>query len=367
MGTFYREPAPIDKLTLEYVMNGTGGVINLPPENVSLGPMYESDKASAVSGFTESASKFLESAELETFLDNARAVAAELLAPNGCLVDNWNLPHQLTPLHIACLTKDWVLFEAALTDLQCWEIIDQCTSAIDVDELAITNGDKKMPAMNGDTALHFALYNGWNAGALKLINELFAAGKIKNTVNNTGNSLLSLAAANSSFDVVSRLCNCLNQEFCQVYYEDYLMHSTNSQDSLLHLATQQPNPKVFEYLLKNQFDGTGGSTLLQLNNDGKTPADLIKEVLLDKRRVALESDGNVKRLIYAKQLKNDQAKALEDYKSQLDRNDSYTRKYFKDLGYPDGPWQEFYMENKHEDKQAQSLETSTWSFPCNLV
>ncbi|WP_422451094.1 MULTISPECIES: hypothetical protein [unclassified Endozoicomonas] len=106
---------------------------------------------------------------------------------------------------------------------------------------------------------------------------------------------------------------------------------------------------------------------MQLNNDGKTPADLIKEVLLDIRRVALESDGNVKRLIYAKQLKDDQAKALEDYKSQLDRNDSYTRKYFKDLGYPDGPWQEFYMENKHEGKQAQSPETSTWTFPCNLV
>ncbi|WP_163387809.1 ankyrin repeat domain-containing protein [Endozoicomonas acroporae] len=348
-------------------MNGTGGVINLPPENISPGPMYETDKASAVPEFTEAASKFLKSAEVGTFLDNAKAVAAELLTPDDRLVDSWNLPHQLTPLHIACLAKDRVLFKAALADPQCWKIIDQCTSAIDVDELAITKDDKKMPAMNGDTPLHFALYNGWNEGALKLIHELSDAGKINNTVNNTGSSLLSLAAAYGSLDVVSELCNCLKREFSLVYFDDYLMHSTNSQSSLLHLATQQQNPKVFEYLLENQLNSSGGSTLLQLDNDGKTPADLIKEVLLDIRRVALQSDGNVKRLIYAKQLKDDQAKALEDYKSQLDRNDSYTRKYFKDLGYPDGPWQEFYMENKHEGKQAQSPETSTWTFPCNLV
>ena len=348
-------------------MNGTGGVVNLSPENVSLGPMYESDKASTVPELTESASKFLKSAEVEIFLENARAVAAELLTPNGCLVDSWNLPHQLTPLHFACLAKDRMLLDAALADPQCWDIINQRTSVIDVNELAVINDGMEMPAMNGDTALHFALYNGWNEGALKLIHELSAAGKINNTVNNTGSSLLSLAAAYSSLDVVSELCNCLNQEFCMVYYYDYLMHSTSSQNSLLHLATQQPDPRVFEFLLENQLDGTGGSTLLQLNNDGKTPADLIKEVLLDKRRVALEYAANDKKLMYAQQLKDDQAKALEDYKSQLDRNDCYTRKYFKDLGYPDGPWQEFYMENKYEGKQAQSPETSTWSLPCNLV
>ncbi|WP_422491080.1 ankyrin repeat domain-containing protein [Endozoicomonas sp. ALE010] len=348
-------------------MNGTGGVINLPPENV-LGPMYESDKASAVPEFTEAASKFLKSAEVGTFLDNAKDVAAELLTPNGRLVDSWNLPHQLTPLHIACLAKDNVLLEAVLADPQCSDIIDQCTSAIDVDELAITTKDgKSIPAMNADTPLHFALLNSWNEGAFILIHELSAAGKINNTVNNTGDSLLSLAAANGSLDVVSELCDCLRRDFRQVYYDDHLMHSTNSQSSLLHLATQQQHPKVFEYLLENQLDGTGRSTLLQLDNDGKTPADLIKEVLLDKRRVFLESDGNVKRLIYAQQLKDDQAKALEDYESQLDRNDSYTRKYFKDLGYPDGPWQEFYMEKKHEGEQDQPPETSTWTLPCNLV
>ncbi|WP_422462748.1 ankyrin repeat domain-containing protein [Endozoicomonas sp. ALB115] len=347
-------------------MNRVRGVFHLPRETVNPDPVHEPhDKVPAVPEFTEAASRFLNSAEIDEFVGNARAVAAELLAPDGSLVDSWNLPHQLNPFHIACLAKNNELLEAALEAPQWWNMIDQCTAVIDVNELAVTAGDKKMPVMNGDPPLHFALSNGWNAGAIRLINALLSAGKIADTVNNTGISTLSLAAARSNLNVVSELCDYLCHEFRQLYSQRFLMHRTNNQSNLLHHAAQQPDPEVFEFLLKEQLAGTGRSTLHQPDESGKTPVDLIKDLLLERRRIALNEADNSMMAVYAKRRKIDSLLALSDYKKQLDSNDSLTRKYFKDCGYPDGPWQKFYMENilEAEQLQAQSSWNSSWSTP----
>lgn len=268
--------------------------VNVPPviayalpssfDQEQLSPAVEGIKTNALV-YGEAARGFLESADLAKFIDTAKAVAAELKGPDGRLND-WTLPYNLTPLHIACLAQDTELLSAALNDNRCQ--VDQCTVALKKDGLAVSVDDKQISAMNHDPALHFALFTGWNEGALLLIDRLESQGKLEHTVNNTGNSVLNLAASKCSREVVDSLCTHFRNSESEDY-ESYLFHKTDNQSSLLHHAAQQDDPAVLKYL-ENQQGLFGNITRYDQDKGGKTPVDLIKEKVGEKYVQQLETD-----------------------------------------------------------------------------
>ncbi len=223
------------------------------------------------SQYVNGAERFLKSGSIGDFLGAAKAIATELKGPERQLKP-WSLPYNLTPLHIACLARDDDLLKAALNDSRCLSCIDQCTVGLSEEKLAVTVGEKSMPAMNHDTALHFALFTGWNEGALTLIEQLKAAGSLDHTVNNTGNSLLNLAAGNCSLEVVKELCK--NFASCDGY-KDFLLHTTHNHSSILHHASSQKKPDVFHFLFNEQML-FGLNTLFTPDKGGSTPYGLIQ-------------------------------------------------------------------------------------------
>lgn len=331
-----------------------------PGEGVEALPAKESPANDAAKGF-------LESTDSEKLVSTAVAVAKQLKGPDGKL-NNLDLPCDLTPLHIACLASDMELLMLALTDNFCQDHIDQHTSstaatATSDDAAAATataasasprdnnETDKPPIAMNHDTALHFALLTGWNEGALRLIDELDVQEKLNNTTNNSGESLLSLAASHSSLDVVRKLCKHFSTS---ENYHSYLFHKAEHQRTLLHCAVEQDDPEVFRHLHEQQAISslkiTKGSAhdpgnRLQIpsttrgdkDKNGKTPDELIE------LKVALDMGLNMLRQM------RDNPALIKQKRSEGFQN----------------PWQPYYLQNV-----AHLMEARSWIPPwqqCTLV
>lgn len=238
---------------------------------------------------SEAAREFPELTDTEALTQTAKVVAEGLKGSEGGLND-WDLPCNLTPIHIACLARDRELLESTLEDERSSDWMNQHTSSTAADGENPAVGDKQPLAMNHDTPLHFALLTGWNEGASKLIDKLITREQLENTVNNSGNSLLSLAAGHSSLDVLQALCAHFRESDD---YHAHLFHKSADQRSLLHHAVQQDDTKIFQYLEHEQFCASEkvikGSVSDQdsliypktTNGDqdmnGKKPADLIKD------------------------------------------------------------------------------------------
>lgn len=252
------------------------------PSSAAQKTQFEGAKVIPANGSScgEAAKVFTELTDIKMLVETAQVVAGLLKSAEGGLND-WDLPCDLTPLHIACLAGDMKLLQLALQNDVCRSRIDQHTASCSTtttsstpDSITITTtisvtaaiaanaagledpGEIRniLPiAMNHDTALHFALLTGWNEGALTLMEALRKLGKLENTSNDKRNSLFSLAASHSSLEVVHELCShFMGSE----NYRAYLFHKSEDQKTLLHCAVEQDDHKVFEYLQREQMETT---------------------------------------------------------------------------------------------------------------
>ncbi|WP_257295714.1 ankyrin repeat domain-containing protein [Endozoicomonas sp. YOMI1] len=248
---------------------------------------------------SETAKVFPKLTDTEMLIETAKVVAEQLKGSDGGLND-WELPCNLTPLHIACLAGDMELLKLATADDIFQEYIDQQTSAADADadadataNAATANAATASPegnnevgalqpiATNHDTALHFALLTGWDKGALALMEELDVQDKLKNTINDRGESLFSLAARHSSLEVVRRLCDHFQ---ANENYREYLFHKSEHQRTLLHCAVDQDGPEVFDYLQEQQISATREMIKDSANDQDNQLRMLPRTTLDDKDR-----------------------------------------------------------------------------------
>ncbi|MGO0308112.1 ankyrin repeat domain-containing protein [Endozoicomonas acroporae] len=316
---------------------------------------------------SEMANVFPTLTDTETLVEKAKAVARQLKDPDGKLND-WEFPCNLTPLHIACLAGDMELLNIAILDDFCREHIDQQTSA-DVDATAngatenneaTANaataspegnneaGDQRPIATNHDTALHFALLTGWDKGALALMEELDVQDKLKNTINDRGESLFSLAASHSSLEVVRGLCNHFKTS---ENYREYLFHKSEHQRTLLHCAVDQNGPEVFGYLQDQQMSATREMIAASPNDPDNQLRMLPRTTRADKDRNGNTPDklAAIKTGLLLIQQFHDNPKLVE----QVRFNDS------------NPPWLDYYLQDI-----TGLMQPVSWISPfrsCNLV
>ncbi|WP_422463049.1 hypothetical protein [Endozoicomonas sp. ALB115] len=312
---------------------------------------------------SEMANVFPKLTDTETLVEKAKAVARQLKDPDGKLND-WEFPCNLTPLHIACLAGDMELLKLAMLDDFCQEHIDQQTSAdTDVDATANETsanaataspegnnevGDQRPIATNHDTALHFALLTGWDKGALALIEELDVQDKLKNTINDRGESLLSLAASHSSLEVVRGLCDSFK---ASENYREYLFHKSEHQRTLLHCAVDQNGPEVFNYLQDQQMSATREMIAGSANDQDNQLRMLPRTTRADKDR-----NGNTPEKLAA-------MKAGLRYIQQFHDNP----KLVEEVRFSDNknPWLNYYLQDI-----TGLMQPISWISPfrsCNLV
>ena len=219
-------------------------------------------------------------------LENAlnESGVGSLRGADGRIVREWNLPGNLTPMHVACLRLDEELLLDAISTHGGITCANQLSEGLQ-DLGNTTPGCPDLGRLDGHSALQFALLNGWSKGASYLIGTMTVDDKLQNTVNETGDSILSLAAGSANRLVVSSLCDEFRKHR---EYKSYLLHVTADGKNLLHHAARQDDPEVFRYL-KSQldfFDDGGrlprdGNSLayvyFEKDDDGKTPKDLVRE------------------------------------------------------------------------------------------
>ncbi|WP_422467079.1 hypothetical protein [Endozoicomonas sp. ALC013] len=308
------------------------------------------------SSSSEVAKVFTELTDIKMLVEKAQVVAGLLKSAEGGLND-WDLPCDLTPLHIACLAGDMKLLQLALKNDVCRSRIDQHTASCSTtttsstpDSITITTtisvtaaiaanaarledpGEIRniLPiAMNHDTALHFALLTGWNEGALTLMEALRKLGKLANTTNDKRNSLFSLAASHSSLKVVRELCShFMGSE----HYRAYLFHKSEDQKTLLHCAVEQDDHEVFEYLQREQMETTDNINCALARKHGYRYQDF-PERLPTTTRADKDRNGNTPEELIALKLGLDNIQKLKDNPRLLEQKryhgcDSLWEKYY---------------------------------------
>lgn len=248
----------------------------------------------------------------------------KMLAPDGNLREELELPNELNPLHMACLAMDPSFLQKALDDARYNAGIDQHTGKTEM--ITRTIDEPELAEVGGSSPLHYALLNGWDEGALMLIDALVAEGKLEHTVNQTGSSVLSMAVSHCCIDVVARLCQHFRQS---EHYESYLHHKTADGRNLLHHAAQRSDPEVLEFIRRQMlltFEENSHEEALsplvaeaERDADGKTPIDMIRD------RVGQ---------LYARELDNNEE--LRQYKVQ------------KNLWGSD--WEHYYVKQCHGER-----------------
>ena len=242
----------------------------------------------SIEHFPASSSKHWYLNVLQSFL-NDFCGARDLSGPDGRIRNHCQLPWGLTPLHIACLSKDESLLAEALRDARFNVCIDDRTNKTSLNSPATAIAPPDMlDRINDCSPLHFALLNGWNEGALMLFDAYDEQIKVLTcTANHSGSTVLSMAAANCDLNVVKWLCEYFETSSD---YESFLHHMTPDGRNLLHHAAQQDDPAVYRYL-RLQMLRTYEASLAEGRNkarspvtveslrdrDGKTPIDMIRE------------------------------------------------------------------------------------------
>lgn len=236
-----------------------------------------------------SASSHRDLLALQRTLFNYACDAKSLRGSDGRILNDRLPPWGVSPLHIACLAKDKSLLQEALNDARFISCIDDCTDKTELSGTARESaGQEVFSEIDGSSPLHFALLNGWDEGALMLIDALEEQRKtLASTVNLAGSSVLSMAVANCGITVIKRLCEHFKTT---PEYESYLHHLTLDGKNLLHHAVQQEDPEVFEYLRAEMYlifeaaHATGRKKAKSPVNaesrrdiNGKSPIDMIRE------------------------------------------------------------------------------------------
>ena len=226
---------------------------------------------------------------LQRTLYNYACDAGDLRGSDGRILDDRVPPWGINPFHIACLAKDKSLLQEALNDARFISRIDDCTDRTELSCTARESATQEvLSEIDGASPLHFALLNGWDEGAVMLIDALEEQHKtLACIVNLAGSSVLSIAAANCGLTVIERLCHHLKTT---PDYESYLHHLTFDGKSLLHHAVEQEDPAVFEHLRSQMYlifeaaHATGRKKARSPVNaeskrdtSGKNPIDMIRD------------------------------------------------------------------------------------------
>ncbi|MGI2029246.1 ankyrin repeat domain-containing protein [Endozoicomonas acroporae] len=330
------------------------------PSSAAKETQLEAVKAIPTNGAScgEVAKAFTELTDIKMLVETAQVVAGLLKSAEDGLND-WDLPCDLTPLHIACLAGDMELLQLALKNDVCRSRIDQHTASCSTtttsstpDSITITTtisitaaiaanaarlqdpGEIRniLPiAMNHDTALHFALLTGWNEGTLTLMEALSKLGKLENTTNDKRNSLFSLAASHSSLEVVRELCShFMGSE----NYRAHLFHKSEDQKTLLHCAVEQDDHEVFRYLQREQMETTDNINRDLARKHGYRYRDFPESLSLPTTtRDDKDRNGNTPEELIALKLGLDNIQKLRDNPRLLEQKryngcDSLWEKYY---------------------------------------
>ena len=333
------------------------------PSSAAQKTQFEGAKVIPANGSScsEVAKAFMELTDIKMVVEKAQVVAGLLKSAEGGLND-WDLPCDLTPLHIACLAGDMELLQLALEDGVCQDRIDQHTASCSTtttsstpDSITITTtisvtaaiaanaagledpGEIRniLPiAMNHDTALHFALLTGWNEGALTLMEQLIAEDKLENTMNDKRNSLFSLAASHSSLKVVHMLCKHF---MTSEDYRAHLFHKSEDQKTLLHCAVEQDDHEVFEYLRREQMETTKNKNVDLAEEHGYRYRDFPESLSLPTTtRDDKDRNGNTPKELIELKLGLDNLQKLRDNPKLLEQ---------KRYNGCDSPWEKYYLQD----------------------
>ncbi|WP_163371412.1 ankyrin repeat domain-containing protein [Endozoicomonas acroporae] len=331
------------------------------PSSAAKETQLEAVKAIPTNGAScgEVAKAFTELTDIKMLVETAQVVAGLLKSAEDGLND-WDLPCDLTPLHIACLAGDMELLQLALKNDVCRSRIDQHTASCSTtttsstpDSITITTtisvtaaiaanaarlqdpGEIRniLPiAMNHDTALHFALLTGWNEGTLTLMEALSKLGKLENTTNDKRNSLFSLAASHSSLEVVRELCShFMGSE----NYRAHLFHKSEDQKTLLHCAVEQDDHEVFRYLQREQMETTDNINRDLARKHGYRHLDFPGRLPISTRDDK-DRDGNTPEELIALKIGLDHIQKLRDNPRLLEQ---------KRYNGCDSLWEEYYLQD----------------------
>ena len=223
--------------------------------------------ASEAPVYDNSAAVFLNSNNVDTYIHCAKEVIKTVLDWPESKWSQFNLPHNLTLFHMACLASDEAFLMRLLTIPEFAGQLYQPCNTIDIDDLALldpVSGAPLMPAINSDPPLHFALFSGFTEGVKTIIAAMKEHDRLACPANATGNNLFNLAAGRSSVECMQLLCDSFNDQT--------LINNISHRGSTpLHHAARTGLPEVF--LLLVQYGAVPSLSVRDLGN--RTPIEHI--------------------------------------------------------------------------------------------
>lgn len=231
--------------------------------------------ASETPVYHNSASVFLNSNTIDTYIESARKVIATVLEWPESKWLQFQLPHNLTLFHMACLASDDVFLLRLLNMPEFTAQLCQPCSAIGDDVVALpdpASGRSIMPAINSDPPLHFALFTNFAKGVEIIIETMKERDQLLCPTNATGNNSFHLAAGRSSVECMQVLCDNFKDEAL-------INQVTHRGSTPLHIAARDGSPDVF--LLLVHHGAVPSLTVRDLKNS--TPIDLIGSNNADAR------------------------------------------------------------------------------------
>ena len=238
-----------------------------PTESVATVRPAVAIAASEAPAYDNSAAVFLNSNNIATYIRCAKEVIKTVLDWPESKWPQFNLPHNLTLLHMACLASDEAFLTRLLTIPEFTGQLYQSCNSIAIDQLALldsVSGAPLMPAINSDPPLHFALFTGFTEGIKIIIATMKEHGRLVCPANATGNNLFNLAAGCSSVECMQLLCDHFNDQ-------TLVNHISHRGSTPLHHAARTGRPEVFLLLLQH-----GAAPSLSIRDLGnRTPIEHI--------------------------------------------------------------------------------------------
>lgn len=197
--------------------------------------------------YDNSAAAFLNSNNIGTYVHCAKEVIKTVLDWPESKWSQFNLPHNLTLFHMACLASDAAFLTRLLVMPEFAGQLYQSCNTIGIDDLALldpVSGNPLMPAINSDPPLHFALFTGFTEGVKTIIAAMKEHDRLACPANATGNNLFNLAAGRSSVACMQLLCDNFNDP-------TLVNHISHRGSTPLHHAARTGLPEVFLLLLQH--------------------------------------------------------------------------------------------------------------------
>ena len=204
----------------------------------------------------------------------------------GSLINGTELPEKyqvygMTLLHWLVLSGD----KTKLTEVcermsteQLLQGINQANDAVSLADASFTLKGNESPAINADTPLGIALYLDNKLpkcqGMAEELMDRLPPMSLENAINDTGNSLLNLAAGGGSLAAVKEFHRLLGDELFTTLVDRATFPGGSTP---LHHAAKGTNPELFGYLLRH----SDGHALVTPDLGSFTPQRLIEKKLSD--------------------------------------------------------------------------------------